>query len=455
MRDAGKLKAEIEGGAFDGAFTSLYPDHEGGVGACRARYLSLLETFEHSFGTRYDGDVRLFSAPGRIEIGGNHTDHQRGVVLAAAIDMDVICAAARRDGAITIRSEGYPGISVLPGDLSKREEERGTPSAMVRGVARWFRDHGFTVGGFDAVIASDVATGSGLSSSAAFEVIVGVILNALYNPVDGAGGADIAKAGKYAENEYFGKPSGLMDQAASSIGGLMSIDFFDPDAPSVRRVASPLADAGYRICVVDTKGSHSDLTGEYAAIPEEMLCIAGSMDKSALRDVDEDLFFSRIPQLRSRCGDRAVLRALHFFKDDRIAAREADALDAGDIRGFLDLVIRSGRSSLSRLQNIYAASDPRSQGISLALALSEDMLEETGGAWRVHGGGFAGTILAFVPERELPHYAKVMDGVFGEGSCRVLSIRPVGGTELKGGRCVSTPVREKPPRPRRRAGGQA
>jgi galactokinase len=425
MNDVHGLKTQIAGGAFDDAVERLYPRRPGG--AARDRFLSLLDRFEASFGT---GDVRLFSAPGRIEIGGNHTDHQRGVVLAAAIDRDVLCAAAPLGSdAVVIRSGDYPEIFLSLEDLSVQESERGTSSAIVRGVARWFEEHGFRTGGFRTVITSDVAAGSGLSSSAAFEVAVGVIMSSLYNEGK-VSGTDIAQAGKYAENVYFGKPSGLMDQAASALGGLLSIDFCDPDRPAVRRVASPLADAGYRICIVDTKGNHTDLTPEYAAIPEEMGCVARSFGKEVLREVDEDAFRSRIRELRASCGDRAVLRALHFFADNRFAAGEAAALDAGDIGVFLALVIRSGRSSLARLQNIYPASDPKNQGLSLALALSEDLLSDGGGAWRVHGGGFAGTILAFVPEHILEQYRRAMDGVFGAGSCQSLSLRSVGGAEV-------------------------
>jgi galactokinase len=427
MSDLRKLKEDIRGGVYDSAFALLYPvSHMSG--APGRRCLSLLETFEAAFGAT--GDVRLFSAPGRIEIGGNHTDHQRGAVLAAAIDTDVLCAAAPSpDNTVSIRSEGYSDISVSLEDLSARDDENGSPSAIVRGVAAWFRERGYDAGGFRAAITSDIPVGSGLSSSAAFEVATGGLMNSLYNEGK-VSAVDIAIAGKYVENEYFGKPSGLMDQMASSVGGLVSIDFNDPAHPVVRRIDSPLADAGYSICVVDTKGSHADLTHEYATIPEEMGRIAAAFGKDALTDVDETSFFARLPELRETCGDRAVLRAMHFFTDNRLALREADALAAGDTRKFLGFVRRSGRSSLACLQNIFPASDPARQGISVALALSERFLSETGGAWRVHGGGFAGTILAFVPDQSLDSYRSAMDGVFGAGSCRRLAIRSVGGAEV-------------------------
>jgi galactokinase len=447
MSDLRKLKDEIQGGIYDGAFALLYPVSHAG-GAPGRRYLSLLETFEAKFGA--GDDVRMFSAPGRIEIGGNHTDHQRGAVLAAAIDNDVLCVATpSRDNAASIRSEGYGDISVSLKDLSARDDEKGSPHAIVRGVAAWFRAQGYDAGGFRAAISSDVATGSGLSSSAAFEVATGNIMNALYNEGK-VNGVDIAIAGKYAENEYFGKPSGLMDQMASSVGGLVSIDFHDPAAPVVRRVDSPLADAGYGICIVDTKGSHAGLTHEYATIPEEMGCIAAAFGKDALIDVDEQSFFARLPELRETCGDRAALRAMHFFTDNSLALQEADALAAGDVRGFLGLVRRSGRSSLACLQNIFSASDPTRQGISVALALSERFLSETEGAWRVHGGGFAGTILAFVPDKSFDDYRGVMDEVFGAGSCKRLAIRPVGGAEVVPG---MTPDGQRPCTERRHSPG--
>jgi galactokinase len=427
MDDLRKLKEHIRSGVYDSAFALLYPTSHVS-GAPERRYLSLLETFETEFGAA--DDVRLFSAPGRIEIGGNHTDHQRGAVLAAAIDTDVLCAVTPSpDNTVSLRSEGYSDISLSLEDLSARDDENGSPHAIVRGVAAWFRRQGYDVGGFKAAMRSDVPIGSGLSSSAAFEVAIGVIMNSLYNEGN-VSAVDIAIAGKYAENEYFGKPSGLMDQMASSVGGLVSIDFNDPANPAVRRIDSPLADAGYSICIVDTKGSHADLTHEYAAIPEEMGRIAAAFDKKALIDVDEPSFFARLSELREVCGDRAVLRAMHFFTDNRLALQEADALAAGDIRRFLSLVRRSGRSSLACLQNIFPASAPERQGLSIALALSERFLSETGGAWRVHGGGFAGTILAFVPDKSLDDYRREMDSVFGAGSCRRLAIRPVGGTEV-------------------------
>jgi galactokinase len=427
MSDLRKLKDQIKSGAYDGAFALLYPTGHGG-GAPARRYLSLLETFEEEFGAA--GDVRLFSAPGRIEIGGNHTDHQRGAVLAAAIDADVLCAVTQSpEATVSIHSGGHGDISVSLDDLTARRGERGSSSAIVRGVAAWFRGQGYDAGGFKAAITSDVPIGSGLSSSAAFEVAIGGIMNALYNEGK-VNAVAIAIAGKYAENEYFGKPSGLMDQMASSVGGLVSIDFNDPAKPVVRRVDSPLADAGYRICVVDAGGDHAGLTHEYATIPEEMGRIAAAFGKDALADVDEASFFARLPELRETCGDRAALRAMHFFTDDRLALQEADALASGDVGRFLALVRRSGRSSLACLQNIFPAPTPERQGVSVALALSERFLSEAGGAWRVHGGGFAGTILAFVPDKSLDDYARAMDEVFGAGSCRRLSIRPVGGAEV-------------------------
>jgi galactokinase len=437
------VKTEISEGKYDEAFASLYP-HIGSGGNARDRYLSLLETFEASFGNR--SDVRLFSSPGRVEIGGNHTDHQNGVVLAAAVSADISCVAARScDDVVRIHSKGYPEIVIsigdtyidasndLPGDNSRytsaQAEGKGSSAAMVRGIADWYRARGFYAGGFQAVMMSDIPIGSGLSSSAAFEIAICQILNSLYNE-NMVSAIEMAMAGRYAENEYLGKPSGLMDQLASSVGGLISIDLKDPDNPAIRCVNDALADAGYRICVTDTGGSHVTLTHEYAAINDEMRRVAQACGKDVLRNVDELDFYERISELRISCGDRAVLRAIHFFTDSCLAAMEAEALNAGDVHKFLDLVIRSGRSSIACLQNIFPSSNHRDQGLSIALSISENILEKKGGAWRVHGGGFAGTIIAFVPSDVLEEYKSAMDSVFGEYSCRTLSIRSIGGTEV-------------------------
>lgn len=420
MRTTNQLRRQIEGGAFDEVFSGLYPSAAGQV---RQRYLHALTAFEEQFGA--DRQAVLISAPGRTEVGGNHTDHQRGRVLAAAVNLDVICVASpREDSLIRVQSYGYPMDTVDIQALEPRKEESNYAASLIRGVAAWFRDHGLRIGGFDAYTTSDVLKGSGLSSSAAFEVAVGGMLSHLYN--GGAVGAvEIAQAGQYAENVFFGKPSGLMDQTASSVGGFVEIDFEDPQNPVISRVPFRFADSGYCLCIVDTKGDHADLTPDYAAIPREMALVSGYFGKNFLREVDPDQFYSRIGDIRQRAGDRAVLRAMHFFDDNRRVPELAGSLRRGDFDRFLSLIIQSGDSSFALLQNGFSCADPQRQGVSLALALSRRLLAGKG-AWRVHGGGFAGTIQAFVPKDDIRRYQSQMEAVFGRDSCHILSIRPAG-----------------------------
>lgn len=408
--------------AYGGAFSYLYAN----AGAATERYSKAVDAFEKLFGT--GREVIFISAPGRTEIGGNHTDHQRGSVLAAAVDLDVICVVSpKRARNIHIVSEGHRPDTVDLDDLTPQSCDAGHAASLIRGVADWFVKNGYNIGGLDAYTTSQVLGGSGLSSSAAFEVAVGGMLNHLYN-----GGTippeRIAMAGQYAENAHFGKPSGLMDQMASSVGGFVQIDFANPDSPVITPLSFDLDAKGYTLCVVDTKGTHADLTGDYAAIPAEMRAIAQVFGNSYLSEVDEGAFYAELSSLRAAAGDRAVLRAMHFFDDNRRVGEQARALFAGDITGFLKLVRESGESSFTCLQNIYA--NPREQGLSLALALSRRILSGTGGAWRVHGGGFAGTIQAYVPHDILPRYRSTIESVFGDGTCRSLKIRPVGGVKL-------------------------
>ncbi|MDR3207531.1 MAG: galactokinase [Oscillospiraceae bacterium] len=413
----------LAAGAFDQALAALYPNRD--TAGCRARYIQAAQQFAALFGKE---PVVLISAPGRAEIGGNHTDHQRGRVLAAAVDLDVLCVAAPNgQGVIRVCSEGHPPAEVTLDDLRPQAVEQGHSAALVRGVAEWFRLRGHAVGGFDAYTVSEVPGGSGLSSSAAFEVAVGNLLAALY------GGdvtpADIALAGQYAENRHFGKPCGLMDQMVSSVGGLVQIDFSQPEAPDVRPV--PLtALSGLGLCITNTGGSHADLTPAYAAIPEEMGRVAALFGASTLREVPKGDFYQALPRVRAQAGDRAALRAMHFFADNALVARQAEALSQGDTAGFLDMVVRSGRSSLAYLQNVFDSSRPREQGLCLALAVSERLLDGRG-AWRVHGGGFAGTIEAFVPDALLPAYRAEMDALFGPGACRTLPLRAAGGVRIR------------------------
>ncbi len=393
----------------------------------RARYAELDAAFAETFGAT-DG-LLYFSAPGRTEVGGNHTDHNNGKVLAAAVNLDVIAAVRKTgDGVIRLKSAGYPMDTVDTADLAVKEEERERSASLIRGICARLSALGYKVGGFDAVTASRVLKGSGLSSSAAFEVLVVTILSHLYN-ADAIDPVEAAQISKYAENEYFGKPSGLLDQMAASVGGFTTMDFADPAAPKIEKIDFDLEKYGYALCVIDTGGNHADLTGEYAAVPAEMKAVAAALGASVLREVDEKQFFAAIPVLRGKVGDRAILRAIHFFQDNRIVDAEVAALKKGDFEAFKQLVIASGRSSAMNLQNVFAVVNPAEQGLSLALALIARLLDGRG-AYRVHGGGFAGTVQAYVPLDMLESFRAEMEAVFGAGACYVLSVRGVGGTRV-------------------------
>ena len=391
------------------------------------RYRRAMRRFAELFPNR--DDIRLFSAPGRTEIGGNHTDHQHGCALAAAVNLDVIAVVAfHNEGVIRMESEGHGRIEVELSDLAIREEEKGSSAALIRGIAARFAAMGADIGGFDAYSTSDVLSGSGLSSSAAFETLIGTILNVQYNDCR-ADEAELAKIGQYAENVYFGKGSGLLDQTVCAFGGFVFIDFLDTEHPYVEKYSFDFERAGYNLCITDTKGSHSDLTEDYVAVPGEMKSVARQFGKEYLREVDEFLFLRSIPSLRGKCNDRAIMRAVHYFKENRRAIDEAQALDNGDIDTFFALYRRSAASSANLLQNHYSNAKPTEQGISLGLMMSHLILGDDA-AVRVHGGGFAGTIQAFVPVFKTEEYARKMNALFGAGSCYVLRIRPVGGVEL-------------------------
>ena len=391
------------------------------------RYADAMSEFAKLYGTE---PTRCFSAPGRTEVGGNHTDHNHGKVLAAGVSLDVIAMVIPTDdGVIEVKSAGFPADRVDISDLSVVREEEGSSAALIRGVAAGFAKNGHSIGGFKAYTTSNVLKGSGLSSSAAFEVLIGNILNGLYNDHK-VSAVEIAQLSQYAENVYFGKPSGLMDQMASSVGSFITIDFADPSAPVIESIDFDFAASGYKLCIVDTKGSHADLTPEYAAIPQEMKAVAGYFGREVLGDITKEQIIEALPALRERFGDRAVLRALHFADENKRVDEEKLALQKGDIGGFFDAVNRSGRSSYMYLQNVFASGDPAHQGLSTALYLASTVLEGEG-AFRVHGGGFAGTIQAFVPDSRLEAFRSAMEKVFGEGSCYVLSVRPFGGTEVK------------------------
>lgn len=400
--------------------TYLYGTRDGMLVSQTARYTRLLKKHDELVGA--DGRVLLISAPGRTEIAGNHTDHNRGKVLAAAVNLDTLAAVSpRQDGIVRIFSDGYDPIEVNLSSLEKNPEEAGTTRALTRGVAARMKALGYEVGGFDAVVTSTVRVGSGLSSSAAFEILLCAIMDALYN------GWRMepklrAQVSQYVENEYFGKPSGLMDQMASSVGGLVFIDFKE-DEPKVSALSYDFAKKGLALVVVNTGGSHDDLTEYYASIPVEMKAVAACFGEPVLRRVRPEQFLQAVPTLRDKVSDRAILRASHYFCENQRVCDQVEALKKDDLPAFLASVVDSGRSSFMYLQNIYAT--PASQELSLALMLAQSKLEGRG-AWRVHGGGFAGTTLNFVPQTQLDSFISEMEAVFGEHSCNVLDIRPEG-----------------------------
>ena len=393
--------------------------------AARQRAAHVIEAFQADFAPG-EAEAALFSGPGRAEIGGNHTDHQHGNVLCGSVDMDMLaCAAENGNRTIRVHSEGYPALEIDLDDLAVKPEEVNTSAALVRGVCAKLAEQGYELAGFDAYATSTVLSGSGLSSSAAYEVLIGTILNYFccggkLDPIE------IAKIGQYAENVYFGKPCGLMDQMGSAVGGAVAIDFNVPANPIVKQAGYDFAKSGHALCIVDTGSCHADLTDDYADIPKEMGAVAAYFGKKFLRDVDEAAFRSAIPALRTQCGDRAVLRAMHFYEDDRRAVQEAEALEQGDFDRFLALVNESGISSATNLQNTWTISDPREQAVPICLALGRHLLGGTG-AIRVHGGGFAGTIQAFVPEDRLETFKTGMEAMLGQGKCHVLHIRAKGG----------------------------
>ena len=381
--------------------------------------------FREAFGGEPE---RYFSAPGRTEIGGNHTDHQRGRVLAAAVNLDTL-AAVRVNGTGTIRilSQGYPMSVVELNQLEPQAEEVNTTPALIRGVAARFVQLGCRVEGFDAYCTSTVLPGSGLSSSAAYEVLIGTIINHLF--FDGrVSQPEIAQIGQYAENVFFGKPCGLMDQTASAVGNLVSIDFFDKDKPVITPVDFDFSACGHALCIIDTRASHADLTDEYAAIPGEIKKVCAHFGKEVLTQIDEQEFYAAIPALRKSCGDRAVLRCVHFYQDNARVPRQVAALQSGDFDTFLKLISESGHSSWMYLQNVIPAGYKEHQDVAVSLALCEHYLQGRG-AFRVHGGGFAGTVQAFVPFDLLDSFRAGVDAALGAGACHVLSIRPQGGVE--------------------------
>lgn len=415
-------------GEYDEKLAYLYVCSLAEAVPYRQRLVKAIDEFEKLFGA--NREISIFSAPGRTEIGGNHTDHQLGRVLAASVNLDVVAVVSKSGGnLIRIKSEGYPQDDVDISSLEVVESEKNTSASLIRGMCARFHQLGYSIEGFDAYTTSSVLPGSGLSSSAAFEVLLGTSMNALF-----CGGKEtplsIAQISQYTENVYFGKPSGLMDQSASSIGGFITIDFENKESPQVEKVDFNFADCGYALCIIDSHGSHANLTPDYAAIPGELKKAASYFGKEVMRQVPEEDFYAHLPQIREAAGDRAVLRAIHIYADNARVIKQVAALRAGNFEEFKRLVVESGASSYQYLQNVYSVSYPQAQGVSIALALCERFLKDRGGAWRVHGGGFAGTVQTFVPLDYVETFRKNMDAMLGEGSCHLLSIRPVGGTQI-------------------------
>ncbi len=419
-----ELISMLETGGFDEKLLSFYGKNA--LEASRERYIKIVKEFVKLYGET--DEISLFSAPGRTEIGGNHTDHNNGRVVAAAVNLDVVAAVAKKDGSIIeFASEGFAPATVSLNQLDPGDET-GSSASLVRGIAKRFSQLGYSIGGFCAYAQSLVLKGSGLSSSASYEVLVGNILNGLYNNSE-INAIEIAKIGQYAENVYFGKPSGLMDQMASSVGGFVAIDFADSEKPVVTPISLDFSSEGYTLCITDTGGNHEDLTSCYAAIQIEMASVAKYFGHSVLRQCTKEQLIENAADIRKKLGDRAFVRSYHFFCDDERAGMQKDALEKGDFKRFLSLVRKSGQSSISFLQNIYDSRNPSEQEIMTALALSEEFLGEDG-AYRIHGGGFGGTIQAFVPAENAHAYAEFMEKTFGKGSCYRLFIRQDGGVKI-------------------------
>ncbi len=420
-----ELKAYVNQGKLDDTLAALYGKQN--VAAQRERYVTAINGYEEHYGE--GKNLRLFSVPGRSEISGNHTDHNHGKVLAASIDLDIIAVAeATDDGMICIKSAGFPEDCVKIADIKVDPDKFFTSFAVIEGMCDGMAKAGCTVGGFKAYTTSNVFKGSGLSSSAAFEDMVGNIIRTLYD--NEISNIEIAKIAQYSENVFFGKPCGLMDQMACAVGGFIAIDFADPKNPVVEKPSFDLSGMGYSLCIVDTHGNHADLNDDYASVPAEMKAVAAALDTAVLRDADEAKFMEILPTLRETVGDRAILRALHFFAENRRVEAQTEALKAGDVAAFMAGVRASGNSSFKYLQNVYTTKNVSEQGLSLALALTEAYLNDCDSdkpsACRVHGGGFAGTIQAFVPTEAANGLVALLDPIFGEGATHILMIRQQG-----------------------------
>ena len=421
---ANELKKQISEGALE-KYAALY----GNVASQVDRFIKAIDSFVSLYG---DGrDIEIFSVPGRSEISGNHTDHNHGKVLAGAIDRDIIAIVAKNDdGIIRFHSEKFPEDAVEIKKADNAENfKKYTSSALIAGMVNGFTKKGYNVGGYDAYSTSDVLKGSGISSSAAYEVMIGNILNHLYN--DGKiENSEIAKLAQYAENEYFGKPCGLMDQMACAVGGFVYIDFENPSEPFFEPIDFSLSEAGYSLCIVNTGGNHANLNDDYASVPGEMKNVAKRLGRSVLRGLTEEDIIKNLTNLRRVVGDRAVLRALHFLRENIRVEEIKNALLAKNVPAFLGGIKESGRSSFEYLQNVYTTINVKEQGLSLALALTDGYLMGKEAAFRVHGGGFAGTIQVFIKNEDVSGFVELMDSVFGDRAAMVLKIRPVGACKL-------------------------
>ena len=427
MKSIPVWKQELSDGVHAARLASLYCCAPAETAFEAARYAAVLDGLEKTFGSH--AEAGLYSAPGRTEIGGNHTDHQHGRVLAGSVNIDMIAAAAPNDkNQLRVQSEGYDLCVIDLNGLEARKEEENTTAALLRGECAAFTQRGAKLAGLDVYISSNVPKGSGVSSSAAFEVLIGVILNDCFM-TEKVSPIAIAQIGQWAENVYFGKPCGLMDQMASSVGNIITIDFASPAKPVVEPVAVDFSKAGLALCILDSGADHADLTDEYAAIPAECRAVAAVCGGEVLRDVPFETFLAKLPECRRQCGDRAVLRAFHVYADNDRVAKQVAALHDGDFGTFLCLVNESGCSSWEYLQNVIPAGYKEHQEVGVTIAAAKHLLGDKG-AVRVHGGGFAGTVQAFVPVEMLDEFKAGMEAILGEGRCHVLSIRPEGGAVL-------------------------
>ena len=423
MKSTVELKKQFLNSEFDSLLTDIYLD-DSKIEYQKNRYVKAIEKFEALFG---EAEVEIYSAPGRSEVSGNHTDHQHGEVLAASINLDAI-AIVKKNDVVRVVSDNYDMITISLDDIAKKDEEEGTTISLIKGVLAGLKDRGNVIGGFDAYITSDVLIGAGLSSSAAFETVIGTIVSGLYNDMK-VSAVDIAIIGQYAENVYFGKPCGLMDQMACSVGSLVHIDFADKENPIIDPVNVDFDKFGYSLCITDTKGSHADLTHEYAAVPQEMKEVATVLGKEVLHGTTLEDLLNNSDEIRDKAGDRAFLRAVHFVTENVRVQMAVSALRAKDFNKFLKMIKASGDSSYKYLQNVYTKQDVVHQNVSVALAVSDTILGNKG-VCRVHGGGFAGTIQAFVKNDTVKEYKETLDSVFGEGACAVLKVRKYGGMKV-------------------------